>query len=301
MVLTVSLLLFALVLAGKLEAQTATNPLTSKEKISYALGYLNGKSAALGDYEAFYESINIKPYLKGFKENIKSPDLVDSCNEILNNPYIQVGDSVELMDLSILSECQGRFLGATFCGQIMDEKLENEIDLDQFYAGFEQNILQLDPAFPEEEMQMIVAEFSEFLSKREEQKMVENDAKLLERTAAWKKPKKLENGIIVHTLIVGKGKSNPTAADDIIANYSTLDNEGNQTESTFESGAPMIVNLANLIEGWKLGIVEMQKGGKYELYLPSKYAYNQGSLIFTIELIDFGPAGTIVKDEENGE
>lgn len=298
MVRTVSLLLFVLGLVHISMAQTYTNSPEEKMKLSYALGYLNGQAAVMDDYETFYEAIRVEAYLSGFKANIKSRELSQACDIILQNPYMQQGDSMVLMDLEILSECQGRYLGATFCGQIMDEHVENDIDFDVFALGFEENIRRMEPKYSESEMKLVVSTFGEALGKKAEEEKIANDKKLFERTQAWKKPMVLDNGIVIHTLQKGKGKERPTAQDDIIAHYVVIDNKGNQTESSYDVGMPMTVNLGNLIEGWKLSLVHFSKGGKYEVYIPSNLGYNQGSLIFTIELIDFGPAGSLVKSEE---
>ena len=69
--------------------------------------------------------------------------------------------------------------------------------------------------------------------------------------------------------------------------------------------------LANVIQGWQEGIPTMKKGGTYKLYVPYHLAYGeQGmfnpqtkkydiqpyqSLVFYIELINHGPAGTLTK------
>jgi len=45
--------------------------------------------------------------------------------------------------------------------------------------------------------------------------------------------------------------------------------------------------LDNLIEGWKIAIPYMKKGGKANFYIPADLAYEQEDLMFQVELVDF--------------
>jgi FKBP-type peptidyl-prolyl cis-trans isomerase FklB len=70
-------------------------------------------------------------------------------------------------------------------------------------------------------------------------------------------------------------------------------------------------NLTGVVAGWQEGFPLMKKGGIYKLYLPFHLAYGEEgmfnqqtqsyqiqpfeSLVFYIELIDYGKAGSLTK------
>lgn len=103
--------------------------------------------------------------------------------------------------------------------------------------------------------------------------------------------------IRLETLRAGAGGS-PTDTDVVIVNY-----EGRLLDGTvFDSNprAPLPVN--GLIPGFTEGLKRMQKGGQYRLTIPAALGYGstaQGpipansDLVFTVELIDFGPVSTV--------
>lgn len=103
--------------------------------------------------------------------------------------------------------------------------------------------------------------------------------------------------IQLETLRAGTGAS-PTDSDVVVVNYEGRLRDG----AVFDSNprAPLPVN--GLIPGFTEGLKRMQKGGQYRLTIPAALGYGaeaQGpipansDLIFTVELIDFGPASTV--------
>lgn len=103
--------------------------------------------------------------------------------------------------------------------------------------------------------------------------------------------------IQLETLRAGTGGS-PTDSDVAIVNY-----EGRLRDGAVFDGnprAPLPVN--GLIPGFTEGLKRMQKGGQYRLTIPAALGYGAAAqgpipansdLIFTVELIDFGPASTV--------
>lgn len=66
----------------------------------------------------------------------------------------------------------------------------------------------------------------------------------------------------------------------------------------FPDGVPMLVQRGAVVDGFYLGLKQMQKGGKYELFIPAKLAYGDNpqpgspippgaNLTFEVELVDF--------------
>ena len=103
--------------------------------------------------------------------------------------------------------------------------------------------------------------------------------------------------IQLETLRAGTGGS-PTDSDVVIVNY-----EGRLLDgSVFDSNPRAPLPVDGLIPGFTEGLKRMQKGGQYRLTIPAALGYGdqaQGpipansDLVFTVELIDFGPASTV--------
>ncbi len=63
----------------------------------------------------------------------------------------------------------------------------------------------------------------------------------------------------------------------------------------FDAGEKVQFGLAQVIQGWQIGIPKFGRGGKGKLLIPSKYAYGDRAisgrtnqaLVFDIDLIDF--------------
>jgi FKBP-type peptidyl-prolyl cis-trans isomerase len=85
-----------------------------------------------------------------------------------------------------------------------------------------------------------------------------------------------------------------------------MDSRGEVIENSYMGamqGRPApIFSLNGVIKGWQEGVTEMQKGGRYRLYLPYNLAYgengNQGippyeTLTFEMEILNFGEAGSL--------
>jgi FKBP-type peptidyl-prolyl cis-trans isomerase FkpA len=115
-------------------------------------------------------------------------------------------------------------------------------------------------------------------------------------------------GFSVDTLVAGEGP-NPQEGDMVFVRYKgMLASTGEvfdesqdiplPVQGVFPEGSPFPVEKDATIEGFYQGLQQMQKGGKYELYIPAELAYGdsppQGAPIppgadlkFEIEVVDF--------------
>lgn len=101
------------------------------------------------------------------------------------------------------------------------------------------------------------------------------------------------SGLFYQILEEGEG-TNPTINSTVVVRYKGYLLDGTVFD---ESGAQTATfPLTNLIEGWKIGIPYLKRGGKGRLFVPSELGYgNQASgtippnsvIIFDVELIDF--------------
>ena len=115
-------------------------------------------------------------------------------------------------------------------------------------------------------------------------------------------------GFSIDTLVAGEGP-NPQQGDMVFVKYTgKLASNGEvfdesqdiplPVEGIFPEGSPFPVEEGQTIDGFYKGLQQMQKGGKYELYIPADQAYGaeppQGApippnadLVFEIEVVDF--------------
>lgn len=115
-------------------------------------------------------------------------------------------------------------------------------------------------------------------------------------------------GFNIDTLVAGEGP-NPQQGDMVFVKYTgKLASNGEvfdesqdiplPVEGIFPEGSPFPVEEGQTIDGFYKGLQQMQKGGKYELYIPADQAYGaeppQGApippnadLVFEIEVVDF--------------
>jgi len=115
-------------------------------------------------------------------------------------------------------------------------------------------------------------------------------------------------GFSIDTLVAGEGP-NPQAGDMVFVKYKgSLASNGEvfdesqdiplPIEGIFPEGSPFPIEEGATIDGFYQGLQQMQKGGKYELFIPSDMAYGaeppQGApippnadLVFEIEVVDF--------------
>jgi len=112
-------------------------------------------------------------------------------------------------------------------------------------------------------------------------------------------------GVKVDTLIAGDGPM-PTAEDVVFVKYVGKLEDGTvfdqsqdlplPVEGIFPEGNPL--PLDSMVPGFRDGAMKMQKGGKYELFIPSDQGYGampppggpvppNADLTFEIELVDF--------------
>lgn len=119
-------------------------------------------------------------------------------------------------------------------------------------------------------------------------------------------------GFSVDTLVEGEGPS-PSEGDHVFVKYTgRLASNGEvfdeyeelppgireQVLAIFPDGMPFQIAEGATIEGFNRALQQMQKGGKYEVYIPSDMAYGDeprpggpippgADLVFEIEVVDF--------------
>jgi FKBP-type peptidyl-prolyl cis-trans isomerase len=116
------------------------------------------------------------------------------------------------------------------------------------------------------------------------------------------KAKKLESGLVVHTIKEGTGET-PKETDTVEVHYHGTLIDGTVFDSSVERGKKITFPLNRVIKGWTEGLQHVKTGGKVKLVIPAELAYgDQGAppkiaggstLVFEVELFQINP-----KEEE---
>ena len=95
----------------------------------------------------------------------------------------------------------------------------------------------------------------------------------------------------------GTGTRHPAARDNVTVHYSGWTTAGVLFDSTVLKGAPITLDLNNVIRGWTEGLQLMVEGERTRFWIPEKLAYKgergkpRGMLVFDIDLIRIEPPG----------
>jgi FKBP-type peptidyl-prolyl cis-trans isomerase len=92
--------------------------------------------------------------------------------------------------------------------------------------------------------------------------------------------------------------AHPRRSDDIVVNYTLTLLDGKVVDSSRARGEPAKFPLSRLIPAWQVLIQLMRPGDRWNLYVPSEYAYGSVArdelpansfLIFDVELVSVAP------------
>ena len=102
------------------------------------------------------------------------------------------------------------------------------------------------------------------------------------------------SGLQYKVLQQGNGPS-PTLTDKVKCNYRGTLLNGTEFDSSFKRGVPAEFGVGMVIDGWKEALQKMNVGDKWQLFVPSKLAYDMEPprppiepgcmLVFEIELL----------------
>jgi len=284
-------------------AQTEENIRLSsfEDSLSFALGI----ESALDLYRNYpiFENLDKESLVLGFQRNLsdKSPD---GCAEIMKEFLGVRGDKFDTSYLKVGSECVGRYTANDIFKGLNEYNVVHWVDLPHVLGGFKQGVYRTyESNLSNLAKKELTEEFGEIMEQEFQALIAFNDSVFWSRVLQIEGIQQVgETGIYIEVLKKGSG-GNPTRTSDIEAEYIYMSTTGDTLQSTFEFGQSTKLNLGSVIEGWREGFTVMQKGGIYRLYIPYEKAYKnsqyqsapKGALHYYIELIDFGPKGTIAK------
>lgn len=104
----------------------------------------------------------------------------------------------------------------------------------------------------------------------------------------------LPSGLQYQVLTEGTG-AKPALEDQVKVHYSGKTLNGNEFDSSYKRGEPVVFGLTQVIKGWTEALQLMPVGSKWKVFIPEELAYGpQGppaigpnqTLVFEIELLD---------------
>ncbi|MES2032805.1 MAG: FKBP-type peptidyl-prolyl cis-trans isomerase [Pseudomonadota bacterium] len=112
--------------------------------------------------------------------------------------------------------------------------------------------------------------------------------------------KALPSGVLYKVVTSGPADGlKPKPEDDIKVHYEGKLISGEIFDSSFERGAPAVMQLRGLIPAWIEALQQMRPGDEWTLYIPPEQGYGENGagpippnsvLIFRIQLVDVLPA-----------
>ncbi|WP_343632391.1 FKBP-type peptidyl-prolyl cis-trans isomerase [Fluviicola sp.] len=274
---------------------------TQKQQISYLMGADNAGQLLQDPNFAKYDKDQI---LKGFEQGLTDEKSFDAaCQTTIQNllgPTQQEFNEKYAKDASL---CIGKFIGGMFKSSWKQAKSYDEFDKEYLVYGFELGLKKEDTLIAKDVKATMLKDFMTKINTRVMGEVTKKETAFFNKVKQIASIKELPNGLYMETIQAGTGGS-PTATSDVKAHYVLMNTEGDTLQSSLNGPQIPVFNLGSVIPGWTIGIPFMKKGGKYKLYVPQNMAYGKDSpdpntippfstLVFYVELVDFGPMGTV--------
>jgi len=211
------------------------------------------------------------------------------------------GGSLKIAGLPTEKEQASYMIGMRMAKQL--EPIKDEVNVDTIARAIKSALAAEKMLMTEEQATQVEIAFGERVSAK---RMAEQMAKA--RTNAEAGPKFLaENakkpgvqttasGLQYQVVTEGKG-AKPKETDMVRVHYKGTDLDGKTFDSSYDRGEPAMIPLAQVVPGWREGILLMPIGSKYKLWIPAKLAYGENpppgapfgpnaTLAFEVELLD---------------
>ncbi len=262
---------------------------TYKDKLSYCMGADFANPIIQAGAEADF--LNFDMVATGFKDGLNDGDY-SACQQTVMDAFGARFMDIDSTKIDAGSECFGKLNGSSLYSILKEVERLDQFDMEKLAIGFRHALMKSDTLVEKMERAKILQEFQTEVQTAQMEKMQKLDQPFLEKAKSVPGAKVIDGGIVIETIKEGKGGS-PAMTDDVEAHYILTNPAGDTLESSVDMGQALKINLQGVIAGWTMSFTQLKKGGKYRLYIPSDLAYGKGALCFYVELIDFGPAGTI--------
>jgi FKBP-type peptidyl-prolyl cis-trans isomerase FklB len=185
----------------------------------------------------------------------------------------------------------GRFLAK----DIMSKGVDLNVDI--FIKGFRDAMTGAKPILSDKEAQAAMDELNKELDvkrKAQSAKSATEEEKFLAENKQKPGVKTLPSGLQYKVLKEGAGPS-PTLYDTVTVNYRGTLLNGSEFDSSYRRKRPSTFQVNGVIQGWSEALQLMSPGAKWQIFVPSKLAYEEmgieglippnATLIFEVELI----------------
>ena len=199
----------------------------------------------------------------------------------------------EEMNLSDENERMSYAFGMTIGIDLLQSGLE--VDYASFTEGLRAAMEGRDLKLDQEQAMEIVQSAFQNAMDRQFAELRDMELLFLAENAARDDITVTESGLQFMVIDAGDGPR-PSSGDTVLVHYEGALIDGSVFDSSYEQGYPEEIPLDFVIPGWAEGLLLMNTGGRYRLYIPSQLAYGEhgagpiippySTLIFTIELLD---------------
>ena len=191
----------------------------------------------------------------------------------------------------------GMDLGKSF------EPFKDEIDVDRVAKTIKAMMAGEKPLMDEKQAAAVREAFGQKMQAKQIAKAMADAKKNLDEGKKFaadnaKKPgvQTTASGLQYQVVTEGKGPK-PKAGEVVRVNYKGMLSDGKVFDSTDVRGEPAVVGLAQVVPGWREGVMLMPVGSKYKLWIPGNLGYGEkgtpggpigpnATLVFDVELID---------------
>lgn len=156
----------------------------------------------------------------------------------------------------------------------------------------------LKPLMTQEQCNMTIQEKLQEYAAKKNFAVKEEGRKFLEQNKKQPGVVVLPSGIQYKIITQGNGVK-PLVEDTVVAHYKGTTLDGSVFDESYSRGEPLVYPLSQLVAGWQQTVVLMPVGSKWQLFIPSEYAYGErgsgpnipggATLIFELELLDVKP------------
>ncbi len=183
--------------------------------------------------------------------------------------------------------------------QSLKELPDDSLSRERIFEGFRMAFFEQkgDSLNLSQAKELVISYVKDLEQRNKETYKSQNDSALL-KNKERQGVKETESGLQYRIIRPTKG-IRPTVQDTVVVHYKGKTIDGKEFDNSYKRNQPAVFSVLDVIPGWTEGLCLMNKGSKYEFYIPAKLAYGErgagkdikpySTLIFEVELLDVKP------------